>query len=162
MKDQEKQLKDFAQEYENLELAMLNMDGAADMDGWFYPALRKLVSQYDESLIVKYATEYDRYPLGCIEHFIKIGIKSFDKAYLMQFTTGEEELEVYDGAYFLALCGHDEGYEMLHAFAMGTHPLFTGMISPVVDMIEDLAYADDERATQLTEDIKEHYAEYLK
>lgn len=161
IEDQEKSIANFAQEYEHLEYSMLKLDGTADMDGWFYPELKKLVNRYDERLVVKYATEYDKYPLGVIEHLIKVGIRSFDKDYLLQFTLGEEELEVYDGAYFLALCGYDEGYEMLHAFAMGTHPLCTGYISPITDMIEDLAYADDERATKLVADIQEKYAEYF-
>ncbi len=160
MKNQEKERSDFAQQYDDLEYAMLMQDGTADMDGWFYPELKKLVSQYDDSLIVEFATQHHQYPLGCIEHLIKVGIKSFDKDYLLQFTLGEEELEVYDGAYFLALCGYDEGYELLLTFAMQTHPLCTGNISPVTDMIEDLAYADDERATKLIAEIKEKYAAY--
>ncbi|MDW3196030.1 MAG: hypothetical protein R8G66_26905 [Cytophagales bacterium] len=161
MNDQEQQLASFAQEFERMEHAMLNMDGAADMDGSFYPELRKLVSRYDEQIIVDYAINC-QYPLGSIEYLIKAGIKSFDKDYLLQFTSSDEELEAYDGAYFLALCGYDEGYELLYTFAMGTHPLYSGYISPIVDMIEDLAYADDERATNLIATIKETYAEYFK
>lgn len=160
MKDQVQQLQEFTREFEALELTMLNMDGAADMDGWFYPELRKLVGRYDEEIIVEYAINC-QYPLGSIEHLIKAGITSFEKDYLSQFTRSEEELEAYDGAYFLALCGHDEGYELLTQFAMQTHPLYSGYIHPVVDMIEDLAYADDERATKLIALIKETYAEYL-
>lgn len=162
MTDQEKRLASFAQEYDDLEYSMLMQDGAADMDGWFYPELRKLVGRYDDKLIVEYATQHHQYPLGCIEYLIKAGVTSFDKEYLFQFTLGDEELEVYDGAYFLALCGYDEGYEILSAFAMQTHPLYTGYISPITDMIEDLAYADDVRATRLIADIKEKYAEYFK
>lgn len=158
MTHQEKNLESFAKKYEELERQMCVMEAdKEDMDRWFGPALRVLTSRYDESIVSQYAQENHTVDTFHIGYLVRAGVKAFDEDFLLTLTQKSDELEVYEAALALVICGHAEGFRILRAFILQFHLLYTAWISPV-DMMEDLEYiVNDEKATWLAGEIRMRY-----
>lgn len=124
-------------------------------EGWFFPGLLKLINEYGADTACEFAKN-DVSPVYTTELLIKAGLRGVDKELLMKYTKQDNEDDVYGAALSLAICGYDEGFELLSQFADETHRLSKN-IHPLVDMIPDLVFVKDKRAIELEVHIRNRY-----
>jgi hypothetical protein len=137
----------FAEAYQTLEKSLHGF--TPEDEHWFLPQVYQLIQDYGEDTAVKYALA-SNWPIYHLELFIKSGFRQVDKSILLEYTNSPNEDDVYSAALCLAICGYDEGFKILEAFAKYTHKL-SKHIDPFADVLPDLKFIEDPRAKQLKE-----------
>lgn len=137
----------FAEAYQKLEKSLHGF--IPEDEPWFLPQLNRLIQKYGEDTAVNYALA-SNWPIYHLELFIKSGLRKLKKSILAEYTTSPNEDDIYSAALCLAVCGHDEGFEILEQFATYTHKL-SKHIDPFTDLLPDLKFIEDPRAKHLKE-----------
>ncbi|WP_431158125.1 hypothetical protein [Winogradskyella poriferorum] len=137
----------FAEAYQKLEKSLHGF--IPEDEPWFLPQLYQLIQDYGEKTALKYALA-SNWPIYHLELFIKSGLRQVDKSILLDYTNSPNEEDVYSAALCIAICGHQEGFEILEQFATYTHKL-SKHIDPFTDVVPDLKFIEDPRAKQLKE-----------
>lgn len=119
-----------------------------DDEEWFYPKLFQLTQKYHSSTVVEFAKQ-ENLPASTFEYLTKAGFRRVDKSILLELANGMYEDQVYAAILSLAICGYEEGFELLKQFATKTHKL-SKAIDPLVDVLPDLKYISKHWANELT------------
>ena len=119
---------------------------------WFFPNLSVIIKKYGEDLVIEYV-RVRKPSLYYVELMVKAGLKNVDRKTLLEYTESKNEDDVFAVALCLSMCGHKEGFDLLHQFAEGTHPLLKN-IHPVFDIIPELKFIEDPRAKELEKELR--------
>lgn len=124
-------------------------------EAWFMKGVRALIKEHGTEVAIEFAKN-DSNAVYTTEILAKAGLRGVDKSLLIDYTLGNNEDDVYGAALCLAICGHDEGFELLSAFARQTHRL-SANIHPVADMLPDLKFIEDPMVLELEKYLKARY-----
>jgi hypothetical protein len=124
-------------------------------EAWFMSGVRALIKEHGTEAALEFAKN-DSNAVYTTEILIKAGLRGVDKSLLIAYTLGDNEDDVYGAALSLAICGHDEGFALLDAFTRQAHRL-SANIHPVADILPDLKFIEDPRATELEKQLKARY-----
>lgn len=144
---------EFEKEFDRLNKSLHGFN--PEDEDWFFPELLKLINKYGTDIACEFAKN-DSTAIYTTELLIKAGLRGVDKNLLLDYTSGEDEDDVYGAALCLAICGYAEGFELLNQFADKTHRL-SKYIHPIADIMPDLAFIDDERAVNLEKRLRKKY-----
>lgn len=135
----------FAAAYQALEKSLHGFSPAEEP--WFLPALYARIEQFGEDTAIDYALQ-SNWPIYHLELFIKAGIRDINKSLLLPYLSAQTEDDVYSAALCLAICGFDDGFDVLAQFAKFEHEL-SKHIDPLVDILPDLLFIDNPRVKVL-------------
>lgn len=147
---QAKKSKYFGIEYDKLSKELYGFN--PEDESWFFSELFQLITKYDPEVVSDFAKN-DKNPIYTTELFIKSGFRAVEKNLLIQYTKVDNVDDVYGAAISLAICGYNEGFDLLSLFVNKTHRL-SDEIDPIIDILPDLKYVKDERANIIEEEIR--------
>ncbi|MDC7997985.1 hypothetical protein [Gilvibacter sediminis] len=136
-------MNDFNTAFDKLFRMVSVYDTSPDDEPWFFEKVNKLINEHGNEVAIEFA-QNEKWPEYTFELLVKSGLREIPKEVLLPYLATDNEDNMYCTAFALAACGYEEGFEILSAFADGSHPL-AKTIHPGVDILPDLSYIEDAR-----------------
>lgn len=138
-------LAEFTEEYDKLYKKLYEFN--PEDEPWFLPALSELIQKHGSETAIAFAKTQD-WPEFTFELLVKAGLRGIDKNLLLKYTDSVSEDGIYCVGFCLAVCGYEEGFEILTEFANRSHPLSKD-IDPLTDILPDVRFLKGEKAKAL-------------